>query len=283
MTNPTSNLFCRLDDLHNEAAVENFLVDRLLRYLGYPDSRIRVKESIEELPIPRGSITEKYRPDYVLLDSSNRPVIVVEAKDPEEPIDKWIYQPVGYAATVNRTFPSGENPVKYGILCNGHRLSVYPWDSNTPIFYLRFEELVDGNTAFASLTQTIAYGAFNDVPVEGTIFAFSRPELTTLTRTFNRCHDVIWKKEKQGPTWAFYEFVKIIFVKMREDRKIHQKLDRGEPITAEDFVFSVNWLEGLESTTPNPFNTILFKGVRDEIEEQITKNLKNAFSRLAKP
>ena len=226
------------------------------------------------MPVPRGSAAEKYRPDYVLLDSGNRPVIVIDAKHPSESIDAWIYQPVGYAAAVNRTYPAGENPVKYGVLCNGHTLAVYPWDSNTPVFYLDFEDLVEGNTAFVSLAQNIAYGIFNDIPVEGTVFAFSRPELTTLTKTFNRCHDVIWKKEKQGPTWAFYEFVKIVFVKMREDRQIHRKLDQGESIAKNDFVFSVHWLESLEVTTPNPFDTILFKSVREEIEDQIKKGLK---------
>lgn len=268
------NIFCSLTDLHNEAAVETFFLNRLLTYLGYPDSRIRTKDSIETLPIPKGSVTEPYRPDYVLLDSRNQPVIVIDAKHPDEDITKWVYQVVGYAATVNRRYPAGENPVRYGILCNGHVLSVYPWDSNTPIFHLRFEDFVEGNTTFAQLKSNIAYGIFNVVPISGAAFAFSRPELTALTRTFNKCHDLIWKKEKQGPTWAFYEFVKIIFVKMREDRKIHQKLEHGEVVTKEDFVFSVHWLEKLETTTPNPFDTVLFKEVRDEIEEQIKKALK---------
>ena len=274
MASQITNMFCRLNDLNNEAAVETFLVNRLLSHLGYPDSRVRTKEAIHALPIPRGSITENYKPDYVLLDSRNQPVVVVEAKHPKEPIESWIYQPVGYAAAVNRTYPAGVNPVKYGVLCNGHTFAVYPWDSNTPVFYLAFEELVEGNSAFESLVANIAYGIFNDVPVEGTSFAFSRPELTALTRTFNRCHDLIWKKEKQGPTWAFYEFVKIIFVKMREDRQIHQKIDDGQSVTKEDFVFSVHWLESLEDTTPNPFDTILFKEVRDDIEDQIKKGLK---------
>ena len=274
MTTDIANMFCSLNDLNNEAAVETFLVNRLLIHLGYPDSRVRTKESIETLPIPRGSATENYRPDYVLLDSGNRPVIVIEAKHPHESIDSWVYQPVGYAATVNRTYPTGVNPVKYGVLCNGHTLAVYPWDSNTPIFYLAFEDLAEGNTAFALLVSNIAYGIFNDVPVKGTDFAFSRPELTTLTKTFNRCHDVIWKKEKQGPTWAFYEFVKIVFVKMREDRQIHLKIDKGELVKKTDFVFSVHWLESLEATTPNPFDTILFKELREDIEDQIKQGLK---------
>ena len=268
------NIFCSLNVLKNEASVETFFLNRLLRYLGYPDSRIRTKDSIEALPIPRGSATELYRPDYVLLDSGNQPVIVIDAKNPKDDLNKWVYQVLGYAATVNRRYPPNDNPIRYAILCNGHIFSVYPWDSNNPIFHLRFEDFINGNTVFAQLVSNIAYGVFNEIPVSGIAFPFFRPELTTLTKTFNKCHDLIWKKEKQAPTWAFYEFVKIIFVKMREDRKIHQKLMSGEKIIKEDFVFSVHWLEKLEATTPNPFDTILFKDVRDEIEEQIKKSLK---------
>ena len=274
MATEITNMFCSLSDLNNEAAVETFLVNRLLVHLGYPDSRIRTKEAIQTLPIPRGSATENYRPDYVLMDSGNKPVVVIDAKHPSESIDSWIYQPVGYAAAVNRTYPTGVNPVQYGVLCNGHTLAVYPWDSNTPVFYLAFQELVEGNSAFSSFVSNIAYGFFNDIPVEGTDFPFSRPDLTTLIKTFNQCHDVIWKKEKQGPTWAFYEFVKIVFVKMREDRGIHQKLEQGESLGKTDFTFSVHWIESLEATTPNPFDTILFKELRKDIEDQIKLGLK---------
>ena len=274
MPDPRSNMFCRLEDLGNEAAVETFLLNRLLEHLGYPDSRIRTKDSIEQLPIPRGRSTELYRPDYVLLDSRNRPVMVIDAKSPNENIDDWVYQPAGYASAINRTYPSGENPVRYGVLCNGVTLAVYPWDSNTPVFYIGFEDMVEGNTTFASLVAHVSYGMFNEVPIEGPGFQFFRPDLTTLTKEFNRCHDLIWKKEKQGPTWAFYEFVKIIFVKMREDRKIHRMIDNNQPVSAENFVFSLNWLEKLGVTTPNPFADILFAQVLDEIEEQIRKNEK---------
>lgn len=268
------NLFCDKDNLHNESSVETFFVDRLLKNLGYPDGRIRTKESIERLPIPRGHTTENYAPDYVLLDSRNLPVIVIDVKHPDEDLDKWVYQPAGYAATLNRRYRSGENPVQYAILTNGHIFTVYPWDSDIPVFHLRFEDFVEGNEIFAFLRANLSYSIFNRVPVTGVTFEFYRPELTVLTKTFNRCHDLIWKKEKVGPTAAFYEFVKIIFVKMREDRKIHQKLGSGRTITRDDFIFSVHWIENNEDATPHPFDTVLFKEVRDEIEEQIRRSLK---------
>lgn len=268
------NIFCDLTDLQNESSVETFFVNRLLQYLNYPDSRIRAKETIEKLPVPKGHSVEHYAPDYVLLDSRNNPVIVIDAKHPNENLDKWIYQPIGYAATLNRRFPSGENPVQYAILANGHIFTVFPWDSEVPIFHLRFEDFVDGNEKLGVLRANLSYGIFNRIPVIGNTFDFSRPELNVLTKTFNKCHNLIWKKEKQGPTWAFYEFVKIIFIKMREDRKIHQKRNAGHSITKDDFIFSVHWIEELETATPNPVDTVLFKEVREEIEEQIRQSLK---------
>ena len=62
------NMFCSRNDLRNEASVETFFVDRLLKSLNYPDSKIILKESLDRIHIGRGRTKEKYRPDYVLLD-----------------------------------------------------------------------------------------------------------------------------------------------------------------------------------------------------------------------
>jgi hypothetical protein len=47
-----SNMFCEKEDLGNEASVESFFTDRLIKELGYEDSEIRTKDSIEALVIP---------------------------------------------------------------------------------------------------------------------------------------------------------------------------------------------------------------------------------------
>ncbi len=60
------NLFCSEQDLKNEASVESLFVERLLKALKYPDSRISKKESISQIVIGRGSKKERYKPDYVL-------------------------------------------------------------------------------------------------------------------------------------------------------------------------------------------------------------------------
>ena len=84
MSYEQKNMFCNIADLSNEAYVESLFVDRLLKALDYPDNRVCRKESISDITIGRGSKKENYRPDYVLLDSVGKPIIVIDAKSPEE-------------------------------------------------------------------------------------------------------------------------------------------------------------------------------------------------------
>lgn len=54
MNNKAKKAICRKEDLGNEASVEQFFVDRLLKRLGWSDSQIKTKESISELSINLG-------------------------------------------------------------------------------------------------------------------------------------------------------------------------------------------------------------------------------------
>ena len=65
-TSPDENMFCKRSDLHNEAAVETFFVNRLLHDLEYRDNQIQTKKSISEIAVPKGSAKVKYKPDYAL-------------------------------------------------------------------------------------------------------------------------------------------------------------------------------------------------------------------------
>lgn len=51
MNNKAKKAICRKEDLGNEASVEQFFVDRLLKRLGWSDSQIKTKESISELSV----------------------------------------------------------------------------------------------------------------------------------------------------------------------------------------------------------------------------------------
>lgn len=262
------NLFCDNKDIRNEADVESLFVERLLNALQYPDDKICRKTSISEITIGKGSKKENYKPDYVLLDSSGTPIIVLDAKSPDESPEDYIHQVSSYALYLNRKY-SDKNPVLYTILTNGHKFVVYPWDSEQPVFYLLFEDFMDGNEKFLELRSNLSYSAFNQVAATEHVFEFHRPDINKLNDVFNECHNLIWKKEKVGPTDAFYEFCKIMFIKIREDNKIHSIIDQGNKPTLDDFVFSTHWIDKEASVEPNPFDTILFKQIQQDLEKQI--------------
>ena len=267
------NQFCKDTDIINEASVEALFVDRLLNALKYPDNRVRRKESIEQITVGRGRKKEKYRPDYVLLDSGGTPKVVIDAKAPNEKLEDYHYQVSAYALYLNQKY-SDKNPVLYTALTNGHFFIVYPWDSDRPVFFLRFEDFADDNEKFLELRSNLSFSAFNQVAATKDIFDFYRPSLTNLVRVFNECHNLIWKKEKIGPTDAFYEFSKIMFIKIREDNKIHSIINDGKKPKLTDFVFSTDWIDRESTVESNPFDSILFRQIQEDLERQIIQKKK---------
>jgi type I restriction enzyme M protein len=103
-------------------------------------------------------------------------------------------------------------------------------------------------------------------------FEYKQVEKKELEGIFRTCHNLIWKKEKKKPTEAFYEFAKLFFVKVTHDHIIN---NLGREPKIDDFKFSVRWIEkqkgeGIE----NPINTVLFFGVRDELEKKVRRKEK---------
>ena len=263
------NLFCNRADLRTEADVEAIFVERLLAMLRYPDDAVKRKHSLDTLRIPRGSRTEQYRPDYVLQDRRGRTAIVLDPKAPSTNPDAYRYQVAGYALLINERY-SNDNPVRYVATTNGLRFTVWPWDSGTPIISLSFSDFRDDNPKFVQLRSLLTYGSVDIDRVTGPVFQFERPELNELTRVFKACHHIIWKKEKLGPTDAFYEFAKLVFVKLREDRRVADMISNGGTPTLDDFTFSLHWIEQQLSRgiSDNPIK-ILFRRILDKLEEQI--------------
>lgn len=266
-------MFCVLNDLKNEAAVEVLFIERLLKALNYPDNRVSRKESITQITIGKGARKENYKPDYVLLNSAGEPILVLDAKNPKETPEKYRYQVSSYALFLNQQYPN-KNPVRYTALTNGNLLIVYPWDSEKPIFFLRFEDFNHNNEKWLELRSNLSYSAFKQIALVKDVFRFERPELSTLIKTFHDCHNLIRKKDSLSPTDAFYEFSKLMFIKIREDNKIHEILNNGQTPKEEDFIFSTYWIERQLVVDPNPFDSILFRQIRDELERKIQKGEK---------
>jgi len=275
---PAENMFCKQTDLHNEASVETFFVNRLLvKGLGYRDSQIQTKKSISELAIPKGSSKVKYKPDYVLT-YRNKPKWVLDAKSTEELLDKWVEQCSGYCLLLNQQF-SDENPVEFFVLTNGILTRVYRWDVGTPSLELGFVDFNIGNPKYEQLRSVLSASQTKSIKaaqeIESHSFIFKRPSAEEAKRIFAQCHKIIWRSEGYSPTAAFMEFVKLMFVKMwadrelREDEKTKAILEQTDTVRLPkaSITFATHWLES--SKAEDPVNDILFKQLRDKIERDI--------------
>lgn len=267
------NLFCNNSDLSNEADVEALFIEKLLKSLDYPDDKVSRKDSISQIVIGKGSKKENYKPDYVLKNASGEPVIIIDAKSPDEIPESYHYQVSAYALSLNQKYPD-KNPVRYIVVTNGYLFIVWPWDSDIPIIYMKFDDFQKNNEKFLELRSNLSYLTFKQVAITKDVFLFERPELSFLIRTFNNLHNLIRKKETLSPSDAFYEFAKLMFIKIREDNKIHNLIESGKKPTKADFIFSTHWIDSQVQVEPNPIDSTLFRQVQDELEKQILQKKK---------
>ena len=263
------NIFCESKNLKNESDVESLFVDRLLSDLNFPDEKIMRKTSIEELTISYGSKKQNFKPDYVLY-GKKYPKIVIDAKSPKENIYDYHYQISGYALKLNQRYD--ENHVKYAILTNGFCFALYLWDNEKPILELTFEDFNNKNDKYNKLKNILSYENINDSNTMD--FFIEKPSIEEITNIFQDCHNLIWSKENLLPADAFYEFTKLIFLKLNEDKKIHEKYLSTGKIEKNDFYFTTDWIDNGSHESPHPINNILFKNLLTELDEQISKNEK---------
>lgn len=277
------NLLCARTDLSNEASVETFFVARLLtNVLGYRDSQIQTKQTLERLTVGRGHRREKYRPDYA-LKVERRVRCIIDAKGTEEDIDDWIEQCSGYCLALNRKYPGDQNPVHFFVLTNGLVTKVYRWDSDEPLLELDFADFEFGNTKFEQLRTILSadkIASSKAIPAEGKpSFEFTRPTREWARHVFAACHNAI-RKSGYGPGPAFLQFVKIMFVKLSEDRKLHYDNPATRDLIASGAEkvklpalavrFSLRWIEEREAEgVTNPLDSIIFERLRSDIENEI--------------
>jgi type I restriction enzyme M protein len=281
------NLYCRRENLGNEASVEAFFVNRLLRDLNYRDAQIQTKRSVAELTVSLGGArTVKYKPDYVIT-FRNRPRWVLDAKSTTERLEDWIPQCSGYCLALNQSF-KGANPVEYFILTNGIFTNIYAWDDREPILELAFSDFSIGNPKYEQLRGLLGASSLaTPQRIDSHTFVFERPTPQLMKTLFAACHRAIWKSEGSSPTAAFMEFTKLMFIKLwcdrllREDSATKALLERSSKVKLPKsaVTFSLHWIDG-EKLTPNPVNDILFNRLRDEIEKDIAdRKKKRIFNR----
>ena len=150
-----NNKFCEYRTLRNESDVEQFLVQPLLSFLGYTPSYLKTKTVLPRETIGKGSNRKAYVPDYLGYTTKrlDKPVIVVDAKHPNEPADQGVLDAQLYASVLRRRIKEPK-PDQFCIGCNGDRLIVRHYDSDVTLHSLDFDDLKDGNSRFTDLFPT---------------------------------------------------------------------------------------------------------------------------------
>ena len=264
------NKYCNLNALRNESDVEQSFLRPLLEEMGYTADFIATKSTLPEKNIGKRSKPRPYRPDFICYADKHhqQPVLIIDAKNPKGDVEDGISDAQLYAAVVRRTLKAPK-PDQFCIGSNGLTTIVREHDSDRDYFNLDFSECVDGNIRFKAFQNTLMRSALvvTKKASEPEHFEFKKPPIPSLLAIFEACHNLIWRREKCPPAEAFYEFVKILFVKLRKDRDLHKKAALG-PLAPEDVEVSVRWIESLEPSDPNPFNSVLFANLRKALEDE---------------
>lgn len=144
-----------IQNLHNESDVEQKLIMPLLTKpspfgLGFGLSSIRTKPNTRRLTIGKGSDKKLYYPDYIVV-LFGIPIVVVEAKSPDEEVEEGYREARLYAAELNAQFPAGVNPVSTVICSNGKCVLAGRWDNSEPVHKVDCTMFEPSNESFANL------------------------------------------------------------------------------------------------------------------------------------
>lgn len=285
-----ANKFCSLKNLRNESDVEQFFVIRLLHHLGYTDDYVRTKTTLKGETLGKGKRRRTYVPDYICYRDRHYeiPLLVIDTKSPLESAEEGAKDAQEYASVLHRRLDEPK-PEIYCIGTNGARTIVKHFDKEKPEFDLTFEEFADGNPKFTAFVSLLSRASLSKISLPvGATFEFRKPGLGEVRGIFQACHNIIWRKEKMSPQAAFYEFCKLMFIKLREDKRLRgdpelsQLIRTGQPLPPSQILFSLRMITQSEEADPNPVNSMLFKGLREELEHEIWIGRKKRISNLTR-
>lgn len=278
----SKNLFCEKETLQNESDVEqNFLV-KLLDELGFTADYRESKKTLKQVNIGKAKKKRSYIPDFVgYLDKAHKqPVLIIDAKSSTEDAEEGVEDAQLYTGVIRRSLDAPK-PAQYCIGSNGIRTIVKHYDSDKVELELSFEDFKNGNRKFSSMLllfskEALAKSASRaDEP-----FEFQKPDMSEVTGIFEACHDIIRRRDGLGQEGAFYEFTKVMFVKLNEDKRLREDPEvsalvmSGRPIPMSKVRFSTYWITQNEVSEPHPVNTILFVQLREKLEDEIVQKKK---------
>lgn len=101
--------------------------------LGFGLQNIRSKSNLRNFIIEKGKKAKSYIPDFI-VSIDGVPLIVVEAKRPNEDLDEAFREAALYAGEINKKFNTKINPCQYIIACDGTKIYAGRWDQEQPEF-----------------------------------------------------------------------------------------------------------------------------------------------------
>lgn len=257
-----------INDLKTEAEVETRLLAKIFNDLGYPLTSVIPKGRLKSLIVNDGSKQSKVEVDFLLQGSNGTIKVVVEAKDPKISVTSAWGQAASYALSYNRDKNKNEQ-IQWLLISNGHITSLFKHDSIVPIVTLQLTDFASGSPPYVNLRSYIKYKTADEIFSGGLPFDVMSPDKLNLL--FDKCHDMIWKKEKLNPADAFFEFCKFIFLKIREDKK---RESLSEQVPAYELPLTTEWLTAQERTSKHPVRDVLFRQLHDDLEAAIRKDKK---------
>jgi len=267
------NLYCNASDLKNEASVEAFFVSRFLSDLGYSDSQVKPKTSLDALPVNRGSRSLKFKPDYAIV-VGGKVGWIVEAKSPSEALANHVPQCAGYCLALNRQ--DADRPVEFFLLTNGIATELYAWDRGEPLLTLTFNDFASGNAKFERLRALLGADTFTRRArtAIAALHVLYRRKIHEVNADFAWCHQFIHRKDALSQSAAFLEFVKLVFLKLMSDRDVRNKHPElaDEPkieVPADAVRFSTRWLDARKDDAPSPLDALQFQEMLKSLEKDI--------------
>lgn len=149
-------LFCEYETLETESDVEQKFLYPLLTSkppmgLGLQDIEIYTKKCIRQRIIGKSS-RKYYFPDYLIM-IRGIPVLVVEAKAPEQDLGNAFSEARLYSAEINASYPHKINVCSKIIVSNGGEVWAGYSDQDTPIIILKFDEINTENPKFVEFLE----------------------------------------------------------------------------------------------------------------------------------
>lgn len=147
-----------LSELRTESDVEQKLLYPFLchpSYLGLPSEWVRTKDYMEPTEIDKGAGKRAgYIPDYS-IQKSGFALLIVEAKSPDDTIDKALREARMYASEINKRYPPNINPIQHVLASNGEQFALTEWDSETQVLTAKAVDVQPGSAVLAAFKSAI--------------------------------------------------------------------------------------------------------------------------------